>query len=239
MKISDELKNQIFFVIPAYNEGNMILNVLKKLDKEGFKNLVIVDDGSSDNTFNSVEKYKLKNSLDDLVLLKHIINRGQGAALLTGMEYARNIKKCKYIVHFDSDGQHRISDLPKFIKVLENEMVDIVMGSRFLNSETRKLVPKKKQILLKLGILITRFLSRIKLTDTHNGYRVLTKDAAGKIDITLDGFEHASEILDEVIKNKLKYKEVPVFIDYTDYSKAKGQKISNSVKIFLKMVFKN
>lgn len=227
-------KTLIYFVIPAYNEGAAIGNVIKKLQDEGFSQLIIIDDGSSDQTFSVVRQYEKPG----LVLLRHVINRGQGAALRTGIEYARSQEKCKYIVTFDSDGQHRISDLPKFIKRLDKGDVDIVLGSRFLRKSSRKLVPLKKKIVLQLGILVTAFLSTMKLTDTHNGYRVMNKRAASLIEITMDGFEHASEIIDEIGRKKIPYAEVPVFIDYTDYSKQKGQKISNSLKIVLKMIFK-
>ena len=225
-------KNQIYFVIPAYNESRAIGKVIENLNNEGYKKLIIINDGSKDNTSEIISKYK------DVILLEHVINRGQGAALKTGMDFALKQKDCKYIVHFDSDGQHRISDLPKFLKVLENNEADIALGSRFILKESKMLVPLKKRILLKAAILVTVLLSSIKLTDTHNGYRVMNKKAGKEIEITMDGFEHASEIIDEIARKKIKYTEVPVFIDYTDYSKQKGQKISNSVKILLKMILK-
>ena len=227
-------KNEIFFVIPAFNEGPAIGRVIEDLQNAGYDKLIVVDDGSTDNTSSVVANYQGSG----LVLLYHVINRGQGAALQTGIEYARRHKECKYIVTFDSDGQHRISDLDKFIKELNKGNCDIALGSRFILKESRDLVPLKKKILLKLALFITWFLSNISLTDTHNGYRVMNKKAAKNITITMDGFEHASEILDEIARKKIRYCEVPVYIDYTQYSQAKGQKISNSIKIFLKMLFK-
>jgi len=224
-------KDEICFVIPAYNEGKVIKNVLQKIVDEGYKNIIVIDDGSTDKSSKIIQEVK------EVTLLRHVINRGQGAALKTGIDYALN-KNCKYIVTFDSDGQHRLEDLPKFIEVLDKGEADIVLGSRFLTEESKKLVPKKKQILLKAGIYVTWFLSQIKLSDTHNGYRVMNKKAANKIDILTDGFEHASEIIDEISKKNIKYKEVPVTIDYTEYSKQKGQKISNSIKIFFKMLLR-
>ncbi|MCA9497401.1 MAG: glycosyltransferase family 2 protein [Nanoarchaeota archaeon] len=235
-KMPKKLKDSIYFVIPAFNEGRAIGDVISILNNNNFFKLVIVDDGSSDNTSQVVLDLKTKKGL---VLLKHAINRGQGASLKTGIDYALNEDECKYIVTFDSDGQHRITDLPKFISVLERGLCDIAIGSRFLKKESRRLVPMKKRILLKGALLITLFLSNIKLTDTHNGYRVMNKKAARKIDINMDGFEHASEILDEIAKKRVRYVEVPTFIDYTEYSKQKGQKISNSIKIFMKMIFRN
>ena len=233
--IPENLKKHIYFVIPVYNEAKVIEKVIIDLQKNGFNKLILINDGSTDNSSEIILKHKKSG----LVLLKHELNRGQGAALATGFEYCKSQKDCKYVVTFDSDGQHRLSDLDKFIEKLEkNPKLEVVLGSRFLNKKTKKLVPLKKQITLKIGIYITLFLSSILLTDTHNGYRVLRKEVLDKINIDLDGFEHASEIIDEISKKKIKYTEVPVFIDYTDYSKAKGQKISNSIRIVLKMLFK-
>ncbi len=235
-KISESLKKEIFFVIPAFNEGSVIGNVIKKLQDNNFNNLIIINDGSTDNTTSIIEGFEKKNP--NLFYLEHVINRGQGAALKTGIDFALKLKKCKYIVTFDSDGQHRIEDLGNFIEPLEKGICDIAIGSRFLKKESRDKVPFKKKVLLKGALFITMFLSTIKLTDTHNGYRVFNKKAAKLIDISFDGFEHASEILDEISKKRITYKEVPTFIDYTEYSKQKGQKMSNSIRILLRMVFK-
>ncbi|MFT7615538.1 MAG: glycosyltransferase involved in cell wall biosynthesis [Candidatus Woesearchaeota archaeon] len=224
-------KDQIFFVIPAYNEGTVLVSVLKNLQKEGYKNLIVIDDGSTDNTQENMQPL-------NIIYLKHVVNRGQGAALQTGIEYAKNQDKCKYIVTFDSDGQHRIADLPHMLPLLEKNECDIVLGSRFLKKSSRKLVPLKKKILLKGALIITYFFSPIHLTDTHNGYRVMNKRAANQINITMDGFEHASEIIDEIAKHKIRYKEAPVTIDYTEYAKQKGQRISNSIKILIKMLLR-
>lgn len=228
-EITPELKKEIYFVIPAYNEASKIYSVISSLKKEGYFNIIVIDDGSKDQTY-EIARNSLKH------VLKHPKNIGQGGALRTGINYAINQPNCKYIVTFDSDGQHRISDLPKLIKPLYEKKSDIVLGSRFLLKETRKLIPLKKKILLKGGVFVTWLLSGIWLTDTHNGYRAMTKYAALKIKITMNGFEHASEIIDEISRKKLRYREVPVFIDYTSYSKAKGQKISNAFRIFFKML---
>jgi glycosyltransferase involved in cell wall biosynthesis len=232
MQISQKLKDQIYFVIAAYNEERSIGNVLSELLKNNYSHIIVVNDGSKDKTSELVLNY------DGVTLLEHVVNRGQGAALKTGIDYALKQDDCKYIVTFDADGQHRLSDLPKFIGALETGKYDIAIGSRFMSKESSKLVPFKKRVLLKGALLVTWFLSGISLTDTHNGYRVMNKTAAKQIDMTMDGFEHASEIIDEIAKKRVKYKEIPVFIDYTEYSKQKGQKMSNSVKIMAKMILK-
>lgn len=209
-----------------YNDEKMILNVIKDLNKEGYNNIVIVDDGSKDNGYNVVKEKS------NAIVTKHIVNRGQGAALQTGMEIAID-RGAKYIVHFDSDGQHDVKDLDNMINTLIKGNYDIVLGSRFLQQND---IPLKKRIILRLGIIFTFILSQIWLTDVHNGLRAMTAETAKKLDLQHDRMEHASEILDKVKSLNLKYKEVPVTIHYTDYSQAKGQSISNSINIAMKLI---
>lgn len=219
-------KDDVFVTIPLYNEEKMILTVIKSLNENGFYKIVIVDDGSKDNGY---EKVKSKTKA---IITKHVVNRGQGAALQTAMEIAIE-KGAKYIVHFDSDGQHDVKDLDPMLKILIEEDLDIVLGSRFLQENK---IPLKKRILLKGGILFTFFLSGIWLTDVHNGIRVMTTETAKKLNLKHDRMEHASEILDKIKILNLKYKEVPVTIHYTEYSMAKGQSVFNSINIAFKLI---
>jgi len=219
-------KSEVYITIPMYNDEKMILNVIKSLNNEGYKNIVVVDDGSRDNGYDVVKKNT------DVIVTKHIINRGQGAALQTGMEIAID-KGAKYIVHFDSDGQHDVKDIDHMLDTLIEGKYDIILGSRFLQKND---IPLKKRIVLKLGILFTYLLSQIWLTDVHNGLRVMTAETAKKLNLQHDRMEHASEILDKIKVLDLKYKEVPVTIHYTDYSQAKGQSISNSINIAMKLI---
>lgn len=209
-----------------YNDEKMILNVIKDLNNAGYNNIVVVDDGSKDNGYNIVKD----NS--NAIVTRHIVNRGQGAALQTGMEIALD-RGAKYIVHFDSDGQHDVKDIDHMLETLTKGKYDIVLGSRFIQENK---IPLKKKIILRLGIFFTFLLSQIWLTDVHNGLRVMTAETARKLDLQHDRMEHASEILDKVKSLNLKYKEVPVTIHYTDYSQAKGQRISNSINIAMKLI---
>lgn len=219
-------KSQTYITIPMYNDEKMILNVIKDLNNAGYNNIVVVDDGSKDNGYDVVKE----NS--NAIVTKHIINRGQGAALQTGMEIALD-RGAKYIIHFDSDGQHDVKDLDKMLDTLIKGKYDIVLGSRFIQENK---IPLKKRIILRLGIFFTFLLSQIWLTDVHNGLRVMTAETAKKLDLKHDRMEHASEILDKVKSLNLKYKEVPVTIHYTEYSQAKGQRISNSINIAMKLI---
>lgn len=234
MIIKPELKNQIYFVIAAYNEETSITNVLDVLIGNGYNKIIVVDDKSKDNTVMVVQNYF--NDKGKGILLKQDINQGQGAALRRGIDYVLTQSDCKYIVTFDADGQHRITDLPNFIEPLEKGECDIAIGSRFMNKETMALVPLKKKILLKGAVILTKLISKIKLTDTNNGYRVMNRYAANRLPINADKYEHASILIDDIATKRIRFKEVPTFVDYTDYSTQKGQPISNAFNILFKLI---
>ena len=208
-------------IIPVYNEGAVIRAVIEKCLKE-YEYVVCVNDGSTDDTRNEIEK-------TNAFLVDHPINMGQGAALQTGIEFARMLP-VNYFCTFDADGQHRLEDVNKMVRTIKKEKVDFVLGSRFLNQEAIGM-PKSKKIVLKLAIAFSNGTSGVKLTDTHNGLRVFNRYVAENMQITMPDRAHASEILEIISKNKFTYKEVPVTIEYTDYSKAKGQSMSNAINI--------
>lgn len=218
---------KIFILIPAYNEEKTVSSVVFEAKK--FGQVVVIDDGSTDYT-----KKLAKDA--GAIVLSHIINRGQGAALQTGMDYA--IKKdCDIIVHFDADGQHKAEDIGKIIDPILSGQAEVTLGSRFLQVGKFEEIPFTRYLILKLAVIFTRFISEIKITDTHNGFRALSKNAAQKIKITQDGMAHASEILDEIIKNNLKYKEVAVQIKYSKHSLKKGQNSLNFINILKDLFF--
>jgi len=220
---------KIYILIPAFNEDKKIGSVIKNLRSAGYHNILVVNDGSIDQTAEVARNVGAE-------VLNHIINRGQGAALRTGIEYLRETYNPDVIVTFDADGQHNERDIKKFIAPIVNGEADIVLGSRFLEEKSE--IPFLRKKILKLGVIFTRFISNISLTDTHNGFRALGKKAIFKIEITQRGMEHASEIIDEIKKRGLSFKEVPVKITYSEYSKCKGQKNSNFVKIGFKTILK-
>lgn len=162
----------------------------------------------------------LKKYENTVAALHHYSNRGQGAALETGFEYLRrNAHPESFVITYDSDGQHQIEDVKNFRKYLSDD-VDILLGSRFL-SESQTNISFFKKVILKLGIVFTFLLSQIKLSDTHNGFRYMRKKVLDDISITIDGMGHASEIIDTIAQKNITYREVPVTILYTEYSKKK------------------
>lgn len=217
----------IYVVIPAYNEAGMIRKVINGLKKANYTNIVVVDDSSNDKTYEIAKDMGVH-------ALRHIINRGQGASLRTGIEYALE-QGADIIVTFDADGQHQPADIKKLIKPIKKKQVDVTLGSRFIRKD--KSIPKLRRLYLKTGALILFLMYGIQLTDSHNGLRAFSRKAASKIKIQGDRMEHASEIPEKIKKNRLRYKEIPVKIKYTEYSKKHGQNFkTNAFKIFFKMV---
>jgi polyprenyl-phospho-N-acetylgalactosaminyl synthase len=214
-------------VIPAYNEEKKINEVIRGVF-EYVPNVVIVDDGSHDKTCQVARS-------SGAWVLQHRINRGQGASLATGIEFALQ-QGADVIVTFDSDGQMSASDIPKMIEPITSGQTEVVLGSRFVNNTVHNMPPLRK-LIVKGGLLFTRVLSRIDVTDTHNGFRAFSRKAASQINIREDRMAHASEILDQISKKKIKFVEVPVTIHYTDYSKANGQSNFNAIKIAARMIF--
>jgi glycosyltransferase involved in cell wall biosynthesis len=221
-------KKKVFIVIPAYNEEKAIGKVLDELLENNYKNIVVVDDKSKDNTVKEISKRKV-------ILVKHKVNQGQGAALRNGIKKALK-QGAEYIVTFDSDGQHRVEDLPIMLKPVVEENYEVALGSRFLKKTK---IPFKRMILLKGSLIVQWIFYGLLLSDVHNGYRVFNKKAAKIIKITCNRMEHASEIIEEIAKKKLNYKEVPVTIRYTDYSMQKGHgSFWQAVKVLMGMIKK-
>lgn len=216
----------VWIVIAAYNEEKNLAKVVASIFKEGFSNIAVVDDGSADST------YKVALGTGAWVL-HHKINLGQGAALQTGISFALE-HGAEAVVTFDADGQHMANEIKNFISAL-NKGYDVVLGSRFLQKNE---IPFMRRLVLKGGIFFTRVISGIAVTDTHNGFRIFSKDAARKVTIEFNDMTHASEILDKISKYHLKYKEIPVTIKYSKETLRNGQSSLNAIKIALKMLFK-
>jgi len=222
------LNPHIWVIIPAYNEADALRGVIEKIRvvNDRFE-IAVVDDGSRDGTYASVEQLSVH-------LLRHPANLGQGAALATGIQYAL-VNGADIIVNFDADGQMTPDDIPLMTREIAENGFDVVLGSRFLDKTPRHM-PAAKKVTLKLATLFTRLTTGLKITDTHNGFRAFSARAARAIRITQNRMAHASEILSEIRRNKLKYTEVAVTIQYTNYSKAKGQSIFNSLNILFELL---
>lgn len=218
---------KIFCVIPAYNEEkNISTTISKVLNVVDF--LVVIDDCSKDKTWEEAKKIKEEK----IIILKHPINLGQGAALQTGNEYALK-NGADIIVHFDADGQFLAEDINKIIEPIIKNEAEIVFGSRFLGLESN--MPKfKKNIIMPLAKLFNLFFFGIKTSDPQSGFRAMTKEVAKKIKIENNRMAHCTEILAKAHKYKLKIKEVPITVVYNEF----GQKFSGGFKIIKDLFFK-
>jgi polyprenyl-phospho-N-acetylgalactosaminyl synthase len=212
----------VYVICPAFNEARTIAGVLAGLAGQGYE-IVVVDDGSSDGTRRVAETMAT-------TVISHPVNLGQGAALKTGIDYALS-RGAEFLVTFDTDGQHRPSDIPRLLDVLVRERADFALGSRFLGSAQR--TPVLRRLLLRAATLFTAVTTGLRLTDTHNGLRAFTRRGAAALRLRQDRMAHASEILAEIARSRLRYVEVPVTIDYTEYSLAKGQRAGDFVMILL------
>jgi glycosyltransferase involved in cell wall biosynthesis len=209
-------------VIAAYNEAGVIARVVADVKRRGYP-VVLVDDGSADATADLAEQA-------GAVVIRHPVNLGQGAALQTGIDFALN-EGADAIVTFDADGQHRASEIAGMVDALAQNDADFVLGSRFLGGTVD--LPPSRRLLLKAATSFTRMTSGLAVTDTHNGLRAMTRRGAGAIRLRQNRMAHASEFLNQVAASGLKYVEAPVTIEYSRYSLAKGQKLSDSLSILV------
>jgi len=229
--------SSIIFLIRAYNESTRIRQVIEWIFDAGYTEVLVVDDGSSDGTDTLLADWV---EWERIHYVRHVTNRGAGAALETGFSYIREnseIHSWEYLLTFDADGQHDIRDITKFEKAFEkDETLDIVIGSRFI-VKTKTNVPLMRRIILWGGRIFTSIISGVHLTDAHNGYRMLRVTTLEKIHITMDGMEYASELIDQIWQNKFRFIEVPVNIRYDEYSLAKWQRYGWPIRVAMRMIF--
>ena len=215
-------------VVPVYNEGPVVADVLREA-LTVFPNIVAVDDGSTDDSAAQV-------ATTGALLVRHPVNLGQGAALQTGIETALLLPHVRYFVTFDSDGQHDTADADAMVARLRADEADVVLGSRFLDGRTKPGLLKR--IVLRGAVWLTNAQSGVKLTDAHNGLRALNRTAAGQLHLRQNGMAHASEIIEQLGRSRLRWAEHPVHIRYTEYSMAKGQSVLNAVNILTDLIYK-
>lgn len=217
-----------WLVIPLYNEAEVLAGVLAEA-MAVFPHVVCVDDCSSDGSGEIARQA-------GAVVVRHPVNLGQGAALQTGVSYLLRATDAAYLVTFDADGQHRVQDAADMVERARAQDLAVVFGSRFLDDRTRPGVLKK--MLLKAAVWLTNQQTGMKLTDAHNGLRVIRRDAARALDLQQNRMAHATEIVLQLSRTKLPWAEHPVHVLYTDYSKAKGQSMVNSVNILIDTILK-
>ena len=216
--------HDVWVVIPAYNEATVIADVVADVGSV-FENVVVVDDGSRDNT----GALALGAGAH---VVRHPVNLGQGAAIQTGVEYARSQPGGQVFVTFDADGQHQVKDVVRMIDRLTAEDLDIVIGTRFADRAPERM-PALRRLLFPLLAKLSPASRKLRLTDSHNGLRVFNKTVADRLNLTMTGMSHASEFISVVAENRWRVAEEPVEILYTEYSMTKGQPLVNGVNIIV------
>ncbi len=220
--------DDVWLVVPLFNEEQVIGEVVRTA-RATFPHIVCVDDGSRDASAAAAAEA-------GAVVVRHPVNLGQGAALQTGFEYALSVPTMRWVVTFDADGQHQIADVVEMVDRARAEDLDVVFGSRFLDDRTE--AGFLKGLVLKAAVGYTNVTTGTRLTDAHNGLRVIARDVVSRLEITQNRMAHASELVAQIGDLDVRYAESPVHILYTDYSRAKGQSLWNAVNILADLILR-
>lgn len=217
---------KIFIVIPAYNEAKVIGGVISDIKKQGFKNIIVVDDGSSDETKKEAER-------SGAIVIKHMFNCGKGAAVKTGMELAKKLK-ADYVITFDGDGQHNPKDIKKIVEKL-NGGFEVILGNRFIKKNR---IPFFNRMGNFLANILTYLIYGLWVGDSQSGFRGYNKKALDKLELSSDQYDFDSEVIREIAHHQLKFCEVPIDVFYTSYSLSKKHKqnLVNGIKTLFKMI---
>jgi len=215
----------IYFVIPAMNEERFIEGLLSSMVSLGFKNLVVVNDNSSDSTA------AIANKFNDTTVLNHIINLGAGGATQTGIDYALS-RGAEIICTIDADHQHNPADLIPLIQCLENKEVDLVIGSRFMKKNK---IPVTRIFFNFVGNVINFFMTGLVITDSQSGLKVMSRRFAESLTISFNGFEFCIEIIKNAQITKSKVYEYPIDVKYTKETMDKGQNIFSGFSMLAKL----
>lgn len=224
--VDNAIYNDVYVVVPAKDEERYIDILIDKLEQLGFINIVVINDNSQDQTA------VIARERENVTVLDHSINLGVGAATQTGIAYAVS-NGAKIIVTIDADLQHNPDDLIKLIDTLRKDNYDLVIGSRFIQEND---IPKSRVFFNKIANVVSWLLTGTYLTDSQSGLKAFNDNLAQHLDLKYDGFEFCMEIIKEARTNKLKIKEIPVFVSYTPETLKKGQGLWVGIRMISKIM---
>ncbi len=218
----------IIILIPIYNEKKVIKDVILGIQDEGYTRIIVVDDGSTDGSFEVLQHLPV-------IALRHKINRGKGAALRTGLEAAK-ILSADFVITMDGDGQHDPLDIKNFVSAFSKQNIDVVLGVRNIEKD---MMPPTRKIANWIADKLTFILYGIHIHDSQSGFRGYSAHAIQKIRTKTDAYSYESEVLREIHKHRLSYTEIPIHVRYTPYSKSKKHKqnIVNGIKTLYTMIW--
>jgi len=228
----NEMKNQPktdnLIVIPIYNEQKHIFNVLREVRKYYLEDLVVINDGSTDESKNIVEEIascsKIKGKL---IIINHLKNEGYGKSLIEGINFARN-NNYKYLLTLDCDEQHEPELIPQFLKEIKRGEIDIVSGSRYLSFQKQIDTPPEDRYIINRKI--TRMINQVTsygLTDSFCGFKVYRVESLKKLELTEKGYGLPLQLWVQACKNNLTVKELPVSMIYKDKNRTFGNYLDN------------
>ncbi|MFZ1655199.1 MAG: glycosyltransferase family 2 protein [Candidatus Moraniibacteriota bacterium] len=229
MTTSTTSPDLVCIVLPAWNESQMLSDVLHEIQSAGHRQIIVVDDGSRDATFSVAQ------ATPGVIALRHRLNRGKGAATKTGIEAAK-LLGADIIVTMDSDGQHNPADISRLVEPIQKQHCDVVLGTRLKDFRG---MPWHKILANWVGNAITWYFYGLWVSDSQSGFRAYSRHASELINTKTDRYEYDSEVIREIYQYKLKYQEVPIEVRYTDYSMGKLHKqgFVNGLKTFYKIVW--
>ena len=223
--LDHKITKNIFVVIPAKDEDNYISSLISQILSLGFKNIVVVNDQSTDKTSQLAEQF------ENVIVLEHVINLGAGASTQTGIAYAVS-KNAETILTIDADLQHNPKDLIRLVDHMKNETCDLVIGSRFLQKND---IPTSRRIFNKIGNLVSFLLTGKLLTDSQSGLKAISRKLSKTLDLNYDGFEFCMEIIKQAKSSNSKISEIPVDVRYTPETIKKGQSLRSGFDMIARL----
>ena len=224
-----KMAHRIAIVIPVFNEAKAIGDVIEEVRRYGDFVIIVVDDGSHDDTFFIAAAH-------DVLAVRHKINRGKGAAVKTGI-MAANLIDADAVITMDGDGQHDPADIQLLLQPIFEGKSDVVLGSRLLDREK---MPPIKMVANWVGNFFTWLFYGLMVSDSQSGFRAYSRFAALIIDTKADKYEYDSKVIREIKNNRLHFVEVPVHTRYTEYSMQKKNKqgFTNGIATLYRMIWK-
>jgi len=220
------MNDEVYVVLPAMNEAPRIGKVLDDLRAHGFTRLIVVNDGSKDDTCKVAEQ-------KGAIVLSHLVNVGVGAATKTGIEFAL-AQGAAAIITIDADGQHFPGDLPTLVDAYREKKVDVVIGSRFLHNDNN--IPRSRYLMNRVGNILTALITGIYVTDSQSGLKLFSRAFAQKLDLQFAGYEFCTEIIHLIRYHRASYTEVPIRVRYTSELMSKGQSFKNGVRMIVQFL---
>jgi glycosyltransferase involved in cell wall biosynthesis len=218
-----------YIVIPAYNEATRLPGVLKRILHLGYEHIIVVDDGSSDNTSDVARDHGVS-------VVRHPINLGVGAATQTGIAFAlRN--GARYIVTLDGDHQHLPEDIEQLLVAIRDSDKDMIIGSRFMKLENE--IPPIRFFYNKVGNIVTFIVTGKYVTDSQSGMKVISRKFAKDTYINCNGFEFCVEMIRNASRHNYKIGEIPISVKYSKETMQKGQSFVNGVRMIGRLIRMN